>query len=427
MYVRRVVIGDLKGFRELDFAFEREDGCYAGWSVITGENASGKTALLKAIALALVGPDTARILQPNLKGWIRSGCSRASIEVEVVPKEQDRFVKGGRRVESSFWCELELHTTAKGEINLAAARERRRRKKGPLNGPWSEDAIGWFVVGYGPFRRLYGASPDAQRVMSGPSRVARFATMFREDATLGECEKWLTYLSHKKLESKPREELILAQVLEILNHEFLRHGLRVEKVDSDGLWLRDTSDTLLPLADMSEGYRAALAMLIDIIRHCIAVYGEEGLLSREDGRVSIGHPGVVLIDEVDSHLHPEWQRQIGFWLKSHFPNIQFIVTTHSALICQAADMNGLFHLPAPTRGDAAPFRLEEEDRLRIMRSKSDEILLSPAFELKHTRSPVAVRARQEFAELQAKKAATGNLSAADVNKQRQLALFVEAE
>ena len=52
MYIHRVVLKDVKGFKELDFSFRRHDGTYAGWTVLTGDNGSGKTALLKAIALA---------------------------------------------------------------------------------------------------------------------------------------------------------------------------------------------------------------------------------------------------------------------------------------------------------------------------------------------------------------------------------------
>jgi predicted ATP-binding protein involved in virulence len=48
-----------------------------------------------------------------------------------------------------------------------------------------------------------------------------------------------------------------------------------------------------------------------------------------DGVPVISSPGVVIIDEIDAHLHVSWQKRIGGWLKTHFPNIQFIVTTHS--------------------------------------------------------------------------------------------------
>jgi predicted ATP-binding protein involved in virulence len=58
VYIRRVVLENLRGFERLDFKFERPGSVFPGWTVITGDNASGKTALLKAVALALVGPDT---------------------------------------------------------------------------------------------------------------------------------------------------------------------------------------------------------------------------------------------------------------------------------------------------------------------------------------------------------------------------------
>jgi hypothetical protein len=195
--------------------------------------------------------------------------------------------------------------------------------------------------------------------------------------------------------------------------------MRVERVDSDGLWLRDASGTLLPLADMSEGYRAALALMIDIVRHMDQVYGDEWLLVEpRDGSVVVPHPGVVLIDEIDAHLHPAWQREIGFWLKAHFPNVQFIVTTHSVLVCQAADENGIFHLPPPGSGEA-PFQVGPEEYWNIVRSKADDVYLSPAFGLAQTRSPRAVEARQGYTRLKAKKNSIGLTSA----ESQQLNLF----
>lgn len=404
MYIQRVVLENLKGFGSLDFSFQRPDGLQ-GWTVLTGDNGSGKTAILKAMALALVGPDVGRALQPSLRGWIREGHEKAEIAVQVIAHDQDKFTTG-RRYSYPFWAELELQKNGGPEVSIKSSNRRRRDKRGPLNGPWAENTGGWFTAGYGPFRRLYGASPEAQRLMSGPSRVARFATMFKEDATLLECEMWLKDLSHKSLEGRPREQRILEQVFALLNDDFLRNGLRVERVDSDGLWLQDASGMVLSLADMSEGYRAALALMIDILRHMDQVYNHEDLVEQTNGLVNVPHPGVVLIDEIDAHLHPAWQREIGLWLKKRFPKVQFIVTTHSALICQAADENGIFHLPPPGSDERA-FQVNRDDYLNIIRSKTDEIYLSPVFGLTQTRSPQAVAARQGYARLKAKKKTLG--------------------
>lgn len=71
-----------------------------------------------------------------------------------------------------------------------------------------------------------------------------------------------------------------------------------------------------------------------------------------------------MIDEVDAHLHPTWQQHIGFWLTKRFPEMQFIVTTHSPLICQAATT--VFKLPTPGTDEEGRF-LEgvELDRLKF--------------------------------------------------------------
>ncbi|MCC7110270.1 MAG: AAA family ATPase, partial [Deltaproteobacteria bacterium] len=105
MYIKRVVLENVKGFAKVDFTFTRDNGSFEGWSVVTGENGTGKTALLKAIALAVVGPEVARALQPSFKGWVREGASNAAIAVEIVPHDVDSF-NTGRRYEESFWSEI---------------------------------------------------------------------------------------------------------------------------------------------------------------------------------------------------------------------------------------------------------------------------------------------------------------------------------
>jgi predicted ATP-binding protein involved in virulence len=133
-----------------------------------------------------------------------------------------------------------------------------------------------------------------------------------------------------------------------------------------------------------------------------------------------------MIDEIDAHLHPEWQREIGFWLKQHFPNIQFLVTTHSPIICQAADENGLFVLPEPG-GDEKPRALTQQEYKTVITSRPDTILLTAAFGLQNTRSPRAVQGRAEYAKLMAKERAGAKLSKEEQAKAKQLQLFATTE
>lgn len=421
MYLRRVYLENVRGIKKLDFEFPQIDGSLAGWHVITGDNASGKTTFLKSVALALVGPDRARTLQPSFDSWVSQGEMENLISVEITAGTSDGFIQG-RKYERPFRAELKCVKTDEGShspTTLGVAKRFRGKDRGPTHGPWADNSRVWFSAGYGPFRRLYGASPDAVRVSSGPPTIARYATMFREDAALGECEIWLQDLKHRELEGRTKEKMILQQVVELLNDDFLRNGLAVDRVDSDGLWLKQDSGVTLPLSAMSEGYRAALALLIDLLRHFTLAYGNEGLVERDtENNMVVPHEGVVLIDEVDSHLHPEWQRKIGSWLTSRFPKVQFLVSTHSAFICQNADVGGIFHLPS-VGSEMEPYRLSEDDCQKIRKGTADQVFMTPAFGMDYVRSPIAVQKRGRFAQLRAKEIA-GELSASEKQEKQKL-------
>lgn len=255
----------------------------------------------------------------------------------------------------------------------------------------------------------------------------RFVTMFQEAASLAEVDQWLRNLKHKDFEGKTAERQQLSLLLEILRDDLMPNQLTVDRVDSDGLWLKDRNGVQLAWGEMSDSYRASLALLADIVRHLIHNYGIEGLAEKDgEGRIFIKRSGVVLIDEVDAHLHPEWQREIGFWLKRHFPKIQFLVTTHSPIICQAADPNGLFVLPEPGSGNP-PRQLTDTEYKKVIVSRPDTILLTPAFGLQNTRSPRAVEGRAEWARLQAKKRGGAKLTREEENTYIQLRLFADTE
>lgn len=425
MYVNQIELKNIRGFENLKFNLQRPDGSYAGWTVFTGDNGSGKSSLLKAVAVALTGKDTARALQPSFHRWIREGAAEQEgrIELTIAPeKGVDDFSGGGNTAYKNFPATIILKNVGK-DTSIEVDKPSKTAKRGLAErGLWSPEAHGWFSCGYGPFRRVFGASPEATRLMVGVT-TERFVTMFQEAASLFEVDQWLRSLSHKKLEHRAAESAHLDLLLEILRDDLMPNQITVDRVDSDGLWLKDRQGLQLAWGDMSDGYRAALALMADILRHLISAYGIEGLAKKDtDGKLHIVKGGVVMIDEIDAHLHPEWQREIGFWLKSHFPKIQFLVTTHSPIICQAADENGLFVLPEPG-GDDKPRALTPDEYKKVVSSRPDTILLTAAFGLQNTRSPRAVEGRAEYAKLMAKQRAGGKLNKEEQIKAKQLQLF----
>ena len=183
------------------------------------------------------------------------------------------------------------------------------------------------------------------------------------------------------------------------------------------------------MRDISDGCRSIYATILDLVHGMYEVYGVEKLFGEDaKGRPIVNHPGVVIIDEIEAHLHPSWQRDIPEWLKQHFPKIQFLVSSHSPLIAQAADPNGLFILPlqGDPIGVARPATPIEYEKVRW--GTAHKTVLGVAFGLKSTRTKWAAQRLNRWQELNAKKKAGAPLSNLeskdfkDLHKQLEMAL-----
>ena len=376
--------------------------------MVAGRNGAGKSTLLQAIGLAVAGPASARSLRLSFDGWINDSVDEASAAVKLrYDADIDKFGEGGYPP-GDFWAGLSWRRDPVESVGPTSEPLVEQylpvssgAKKSALRGPWFENPRGWFVAGYGPFRRLSKASSEAQRVMLGTLRLVQLATLFREDASLEECVRWLQQVNFQKLEEKPGAKQLEESVVEVLNDGLLPDGVLIERVDSQGLWVTGDQVAPLPLEEMSDGYRTVAALVADICRLIYSSFGELRVGHDGNGHVVVPYEGVVLIDEIDVHLHVSWQQRIGFWLKEHFPRIQFIVSTHSPFICQAADENGLIRLPAPGEVHDAELITGPLFR-RIVNGGADDATLSELFGLEHTHSLQSELVRQRAAELEAK-------------------------
>jgi energy-coupling factor transporter ATP-binding protein EcfA2 len=382
-----------------------------GWTVIAGRNSSGKSTLLQALALALGGPAVARTLVADFEGWVSARAGSGWAEARVVRDSSwDVFVGSGRVPTNELVLGLEWVRPAQQQNERSQSlrptmktfdyRGTEPASHQGERGPWAENPRGWLSVGYGPFRRLVGGSGDAQRLMLAPG-PGRMATLFHEDASLGEGVPWLIDLHLRRLENRPGAGPLLDAVLKLLADGLLPEDHQISGVDSDGLWVKRNDEQAYPLREMSDGYRTVAALVLDIVRQIHAAYGALDTEPADDGGIAVTAPGVVLIDEVDAHLHITWQRRIGDWLREHFPNIQFIVTSHSPYICQAADPGGLIRLPGPGE-QAPPLVVEEELYQRIVYGSADDAALSELFGLETPYSDQAERKRQRLVELERK-------------------------
>lgn len=213
--------------------------------------------------------------------------------------------------------------------------------------PCDHDPADWFCAGYGPFRRLTGGSAEGQWLVTTPGPTARMASLFYEGVALTEAVRWLTGMQLRALEGREAARDLEAAALQVLADGLLPNGCQVVDVNSDGLWVASHGHRL-PLREMGHGSSSVVALVADLIKQIYDCYGDL-YFEVHDGVPMITAPGVVLIDEAEARLDASWQQRIGTWLKTHFPNVQFIVSTGSPYICQAADPGGLIHLPGPRR------------------------------------------------------------------------------
>jgi hypothetical protein len=429
MYVSRVRVENIRGFsgrRNVDLTLTRPDGSHAGWTVLAGRNGSGKTSLLRAIALTVGGPGLARGLIPDYRTWITVGRQDSSAVLQLVTAPEDLQPgtdEGAKELAVTLDWHLgqERETSRPGSQPLIVGSVAITAPGGLVSGqqtmsPWQPDPIGWFCAAYGPFRRLVGGSAEAQRLMSTPGPGARLASLFYEDAALTEGVQWLIDKHLRALEGKSGASELGNAAIRILAHGLLPDHYEVSEVDSDGIWVMSDGHRF-PLREMSDGYRSIAALVVDLIKLFHDCYGDLHFEVHE-GVPMITAPGVVIIDEVDAHLHVSWQRWIGTWLKTHFPNVQFIVTTHSPYICQAADPGGLIRLPGPSE-DEPPQVVDQDLYDRVVYGSGDDAVLSELFGLETPYSERAEELRTELVPLEMSVLA-GEASEADVERYRKL-------
>lgn len=332
------------------------------WTTFLGENGSGKSCCLQAIGLALAADRLDELLaylraQPDGFSWsdtLRRGTQTGSILLRMT---------GGSILDLRF----------------------------DANGHWWSDGGGAhipspprmaaYIRGYGATRLLDGGPIDAA------SEHVRLANLFDPHADVLDAQAWLLGLEEGDFN-------VAALTLSGFLDDDRAAALRAEDPDAPPLMTREDGEILVggdPLSYLSDGYRAVITLVCDIMAGLGA-----GLSDLRNAT------GIVLIDELGSHLHPRWKMEITARLRRELPNVQFFVSTHEPLC-----LRGLFggevirvRKTRPERVGDGPPQPGAVSLERVERSPSDyrvdQLLTSEFFGLDTTIDPDLDRRFQAY-------------------------------
>ena len=332
--LKHIAISGFKSIDRLELAMQsgRDSKGGAPCLMILGENSTGKSTILSAIALTLAGIDQAMKLVPRWPALVRS----------------DRTDHWDQLDSRAVEVEIDFHySDARALLNFDPLRE-------TVTGSMEPSTI---VLAYGP-RRYF----DRKRRTRGKGAAQRIKTLFDPLATIPYPADWLAQLEGQQfLEVAKALRLVLA-----LNDEdqFVSEPERGLCVNANG--------KITPVEWLSDGYRSVFAMTVDIMRELLDHYP-----SLEMARA------VVLIDEIETHLHPRWKMQVMRSLRRAFPRVQFIATTHDPLCLRGMDDGEIAVLQRTA--DEQIVQLAELPSIKGM--TAEQILTSDLFGLASTADP----------------------------------------
>jgi len=321
LYVERLILDDIRCFGHLDIQFSKPGESI----VVIGDNGDGKSTVLRCLAMGICDQSSASALFREMYGeFVRAGSRRGygTVDVQFAGRGRDRF-RIVTKIKSSKAFE-------RVEQRLFRVRDNRTKNLTQDEFPWERI----FATGYGPGIRVQGTSDFDYHLT-----VDAVYPLFRYDVLLQNPE-----LMVRRLIEAARQEhgnrhagIVLTQIKALLARVLQLDGPNQVYLEPNGIFVKGPSGKV-SLAALSDGFRGTVTWVLDLVSWWFLY--RRGWGSKQFLDVH----GIVLIDEVEQHLHPRWQRNIMRLLTESFRHVQFVATTHSPLVasgCEGIPVNRL--------------------------------------------------------------------------------------
>lgn len=311
VFLKSLIIENIRCFKErqtIDFSENEEKP--AMWTVILGNNNTGKTTILKVLA----GLETYQT--DEQENWFFPKLSNPTIKTQYLP-----WLSANKN--KYFITALYLKEGKTFKYKLDAY------NKMPQHLALSNFSI-CKIYAYGATRRMSETNLAENEV----DRNNEIENIFTQN-DLPNVEEWLLQLFLSEKLGQQKATKLIEQIKNILTSGLLPDvkSIEIKSIEKNNKFENfvefDTDYGKVRLRDLGYGYQSMMAWVLDLVRRMIERYPDEPKPLQQSA--------IVLVDEIDLHLHPEWQRKIIAHLTKYFPNTQFIVTAHSPLIVQSAE------------------------------------------------------------------------------------------
>ena len=303
VYIADIETLSYKNFKDVDtINFKKEDGEIYPWTIFLGNNGTGKTNLLKVLSFMEAEESDFESKEEIYK----------NTKVAYFPKDIDYF--------HNINMNLIYQNNA-----FEWGSERSVRERGSRTGKIGDEFIIFKVYAYGVNRKA-----SRKTKLSSDNTLENNATLFNHNVSLINLNEWLLqtdYAEKKGNESaQKRLDLIKKVITGDIFPELQDFRFHTDEQLNNYVEFK-TEEGWFQLDDLAYGYQSTLSWIIDFCKKMFDRYPNSSNPLKE--------PAIVLIDEIDLHLHPEWQRSITQILSNLFPKTQFIATTHSPLVVQS--------------------------------------------------------------------------------------------
>ena len=363
MKILKLRLVNIKCFKEVEIPFESVNGGARNWSLLVGDNGQGKTTILRSLAMGLCDDDWAASLLSDLDEFLRWKEKEGSIEVCLGGSNGKKYT-----IRTCIKREGDKESISNQDVfrgDCVGECDGKNDKSRIKNFKKRKDI---FAVAYGAGRSVTGTES-----YEGYTLVDALYTLFKYDArqSLQDAE-----LCVRRIQGHSDDEWKNLQ-------DALKKILMMEEEDEiflkiTGLYFK-TSRGEGAFGTMSDGYKSLTSVVMDFL-------GWNRVHKLEDFSLK-DISGIFIIDELEQHLHPKWQREIVKILSDQFPKVQFICSTHTP-ICAL----GLSDLECESRLFKVAHvnnhsEVEEFDLAKEFRGyRADQILTSNIFDLADTRS-----------------------------------------